>query len=188
MCVKPMRQDAQYYFSNRKQSWWEAAFFAVILLPTATMPHMLVECLKTYRFRYSNQFGSLTGGAIFYLNWVRYMTIPFMFSLVLLGADTESTSKAEAFGEGAEFVFSPFSPAKRMEQRATGLHCEKSNLDFDIVGPGVRLSTYVLLIFTVLSLTVGSLYARTLGTKELGICTLLSKWKGCHKDTPRPMH
>ena len=187
-CVKTTSQNAQYYLKNDKEIWWELAFFIIILSPIATTPYMLAECLKTHRFRYSDRFEWLTGSAILYLDSGRYMTIPLMFALVLLVADTESISKAEGFGEGAVSFYIPFSSAKRTEERATGLYCEKSNPNFDIVGPGVRLSTYVLLIFTVLSLTIGSWHARTLGTKELGICTLLSKWTVFHKDISRLIH
>jgi len=180
-CFEKIGQDTQYYLSNSEETWWEVAFILIILLPITTAPYMLVECLKTYRVRYSDRFGSLADEAIFYLNYGRYTLIPAMPFLVLASADTGSISKGEDSGEDVVFVYTPF------KHGAAGLHCKKSILNFDVVGPGVRLSTYVLLIFTVLSLTVGSLHARALGTKELGTCTLLSKWMVFHKNTSRPI-
>lgn len=173
-CVETVGQDARYYLSEEKAILWEVLFTMVVLLPISTVPYMAVECLGTYRIRFSNLLESVADATLFYFNCGRYTSIPIMFALVLLRADTGSISRVGDLGKEMVFNHKPSSLAERIEQRATGL-CKKSDLNLDIVGPGVRLSTYVLLIFTVISLTIGSLHTGTLGTKELGICTLLSK-------------
>lgn len=156
-------------------------------MPMSIAPHMVVECLRTYRTRGSDMLELLADTAIYYINVGKYTSISAMFVIVLLRADTGSISRAGDVGKEEVVDYRPFSLAERIEQRATGL-CKKSDLNFDIVGPGVRLSTYVLLIFTVLSLTTGSLHTGTLGTKELGIFTLLSKWRVFQGHLARSMH
>ena len=175
-CVKAMRQDARHYISKHPERWWEFLFLLMIILPIAgSAPYMLAECLKTYRVRCSSLFQSLADEAILALSFERFLLILPMFALVLSGTTTGSIYLAEDSSKDGMSVYQPFSLQKRIEQRGTGLHCKKHDLNFDIVGPGIRLSAYALLIFTVLSLTIGTFHSRTLGTKELGICTLLSR-------------
>lgn len=92
-----------------------------------------------------------------------------------MGAETWSISKAVVFGEKGIIVYRSFTSVMRDLLKVVKPQCMEHDLDFDIAGPGVRLSTYVLLAATNLSLTLGTFHAGTTGTKELGICTLLSR-------------
>jgi hypothetical protein len=57
---------------------------------------------------------------------------------------------------------------------------DKSNSD--IVGSGVRLSMYLLFLTVFASLFIGSFHSGPSGTKELGIATLISRYKRSHRD------
>jgi hypothetical protein len=57
---------------------------------------------------------------------------------------------------------------------------DKSNSD--IVGSGVRLSMYLLFLTVFASLFTGSFHSGPSGTKELGIATLISRYKRPHRD------
>ena len=158
-----------------------------VLMPISIAPHMVVECLRTYRTRGSDMLELLADTAIYYINVGKYTSISAIAVLVLLSPGTGSISRAGEAGKEVVTNYKPSPLAERIEWRAAGL-CKKSDLNFDIVGPGVRLSTYVLLAFTVLSLTIGSLHTGTLGTKELGVCTLLSKLRIFRRHVPTWMH
>lgn len=59
-------------------------------------------------------------------------------------------------------------------ERNPWAECYKSTPNADIVGSGVRWSTYVLLLFVFVSLSVASLHRQQSGTKELGCAVLIS--------------
>lgn len=59
-------------------------------------------------------------------------------------------------------------------ERSPWAECYKSTPNADIVGSGVRWSTYVLLLFVFVSLSVASLHRQQSGTKELGCAVLIS--------------
>lgn len=186
-CVETVSQDARHYLSKQKEIVWEAVLVMFILMPISIAPHMVAECLRTYRTRGSDMLKLLADTAIYYINVGKYTSISAISVLVLLSPGTGSISRAGEVGKEVVTNYKPSSLAERIEWRATGL-CKKSDLNFDIVGPGVRLSTYVMLAFTVLSLTIRSLHTGTLGTKELGICTLLSKLRIFRGHVPTWMH
>lgn len=184
-CDEIVSEYPRPYKLKEKQFWSESASAIIFALPIHTVPYMLAEMLQSNGMRGSNLVTSL-GGDISILNIQagKYMTCVAMATVVLIGVDTMSISKGEVLGETTVVCYQSFSTRSVLGSSLLSLlysspemNCEKQEIDLDIAGPGVRLSTYVLLACTTLSLLMGSFHAGETGTKELGICTLLSMYK-----------
>jgi hypothetical protein len=162
--------------NNRRFIWSEYSMVGITLLPCLTVPYMLAEFLRTKRIRSFGLFESIADEAIVLLNTWKFIFVFAMAMLIERGTGTWTISKAVVFGEKSVVIYRPFTNAMRSVQMAVKPQCTKHDLDLDIAGPGVRLSTYLLLAITNMSLTMGSFHGGITGTKELGICTLLSRF------------
>ena len=168
-CATAIALHNPLYLVHIKDVFRLAGASIIITSPIYNALYMISEVLQSHGIR-SDGFLSYTKPRIsFMINYMRFVSgLGAAILIAIQGNSLIRVTRDEILGTPEVVLWTSLIYSGSKEPK----------VDSDIAGPGVRFSTDILLGSTAVSLAIGSFHSAPTGTKELGICTLLSKYPG----------